>query len=191
MASLIPRPKVAKLAVGGYGATRHSRRSLTTDCLARFFFSPMGLDLPSPQNIDLVNTAAASITVSATALSSFPPPFDPPVSRHCTVPNMLPPKPKRFSLPSCSSKLDLALATISLKFPSPSSTVFQSPIPSARLHLKVAFSCRSLAFSLLSLLTVSDKLPWADCSLINSSCNASRRADDSLMVSSFRARNAL
>jgi hypothetical protein len=159
--------------------------------LPRQVLSPWVLDLPSSQNVALVNAAAASMMVSATGLSSFPPPFDPPVSRHCTVPNMLPPKPKRFSLPSCSSKFDLALAAISLKFPSSSPTVFQSPIPSARLHLRAAFSCRSLAFSLFSLLTVSDKLPLADCNLVNSSCSASRRADDSLMVSSFRARNAL
>jgi hypothetical protein len=180
---------VAKLAVGGYGVTRHSRRSLTADCLARSFLP--GSSISRALRTALVNGAAASTTASAAALSWFPPPFNPPVSYRYTVPNILPPKPKRFSLPSCSPKLDLALATISLKSPPSSSTVSQSLIPSARLHLRAAFSCRSLAFSLLSLLTVSDKLPLVDCNLINSSCSTSRRADDSLMVSSFRARNAL
>lgn len=38
MATLIPRPKVAKLVGGGSGVTRHSRRNLMADRFARSFF---------------------------------------------------------------------------------------------------------------------------------------------------------
>jgi hypothetical protein len=43
--------------------------------LSRRVLSPWVLDLPSSQNVALVNAAAASMMVSATGLSSFPPPF--------------------------------------------------------------------------------------------------------------------
>lgn len=133
----------------------------------------------------LFRVAVASMTVTVTLFSLFPPPLKSAVFCHWTAPIIPPLKPRpTVSLP-WSSRLSLALLLTSALLSSDHPLVVL-----ARLSFNSLFSSCSREISILKLVTVSDKLPLADCSRTNSSWSVSRRADDSLMVSSLRARNA-